>query len=44
MKRVLLAPRARAFLLSEAKYLRDHSPVAAARFLARMREVSRAIL
>lgn len=30
-------------MLSEAKYLRDHSPVAAARFLARMREARRSL-
>jgi len=43
VKRVLLAPAARAFLLSEASYLRQHSPRAAERFLERLREARRSL-
>lgn len=43
MKHVLLAPKARSFLLSEASYLRDHNPRAAERFLERMREARRSL-
>ncbi|PZN93056.1 MAG: type II toxin-antitoxin system RelE/ParE family toxin [Hyphomicrobiales bacterium] len=43
MKRVLLSPKARAFLLSEAGYLRKHSPRAAERFLDRLREARRSL-
>ena len=43
MKRVLLSPKARAFLLSEAGYLRKHSPRAAERFLERLREARRSL-
>jgi plasmid stabilization system protein ParE len=43
VKRVLLAPKARAFLVSEAAYLRDNSPRAAERFLDRMREARRSL-
>jgi plasmid stabilization system protein ParE len=41
VRRVLLAPKARAFLLSEAKYLRERSTGAAERFLDRMRQARR---
>jgi len=43
MKRVLLAPKARSFLLSEASYLRSNSQRAADRFLTRIREARRAL-
>jgi len=43
MKQVLLAPKARAFLLAEARYLRDRSPRAADRFLDRLRDARRSL-
>jgi len=39
--KVRLSGSARAYLRTEAAYLRDHSPKAAAAFLARMREAQR---
>lgn len=38
MKRVVLSASARSFLLAEATYLRARNPVAAERFVARLRE------
>ena len=43
MKRVLLVPKARSFLLSEASYMRSHSQLAGDRFLGRIREARRAL-
>ena len=39
--KVRLSGSARAYLRAEAAYLRDHSPQAAATFLARMKEAER---